>query len=115
MASANYVQVKMRDRLAAIAAGVRNHAKAIGTKLLPNFAGLAKQVAEHRLVRSVDVAKRLDRLLWDHQYMHWRYGRDVVKGEAKIVLVHLVARQLAPHHAGKDRGLLCGFAHRVLL
>ena len=115
MASAEHVQVKMRDSLAAVTTGVRHDAKALRTELLADFTGLSQQMAEHGLMRAVNVSKRLDQLLRDHQNMHRSDGRDVVKGEANIVFIDLVARQLAAHYAGEDGGLLCGFAHRVLL
>ena len=114
----------MEHQLPAVGAVVGDDAVAFGLEpeILRDLGHRAPE-ADDQLGRRLgaEIGLRDVLALGDHQHMHRRLRMDVVEGQRKIVLVDLLARQLAAQDAREDvvaivgghRGLRTGSRARV--
>ena len=52
-----------------------------------------------------DILETHKRFTWDHEYVNGSLGSDVAKGEAMLIAIDLIAGNLTPQDARKDRVL----------
>lgn len=96
--AAEHVQMQMLDRLAAVRTRIHHNPKSIGEILFRRQRGCdGQQVAEQRLVLSVELGKRADMLARNDQQMRRGLGMKVGEGDRGFVLIHLLRRNLALH------------------
>jgi len=89
VAAAQDVDVKVVDGLAAVGAGVDDHAIAVDEPFrTSNFSGSGKQVAEERSVTGIAVGERGDVFSGNDEEMSGRLRIDVEEGDAAVVLVN---------------------------
>lgn len=102
MPAAEYVQVQVIDRLAAVIAGVYHHAKASGSMLFADLGCAMQQMTQYFGVGLLEVCQRPYLALGNDQDMHWRYRRNVVECKADIVLEDFLARDLTGENTTED-------------
>ena len=104
LAAAEQVEVEMVDGLAAIAAAVDDDSiAAIEFLFRSDLAYDEHHVSEQGGIRGIDGRQGRDRFLGDNEDVHRRLRRDVVKGEAKVVLMNDLCRDLLVDDTLKDR------------
>src|SRR5262245_59455947 len=97
LAAGEDVQVQMEYALARLGAVVHHETECIAhAELLRHFAGRKQQVPEQSLVLAACARQPVDLFLWDEQDMRRRLRIDVAEGQAQVVLIDDVGRDLAP-------------------
>jgi hypothetical protein len=102
------MHVQMVDRLPAVGPAVDDEpVPRLQAEPPGQLRGHHDEVSEQSRVIDRDPGQRLERSLRDHEHVHWRLWRDVVEGEAEIVVVFDPRGNLAANDLGED-----GISHR---
>ncbi len=112
MPASDNVQVQVIDGLPAILAGVNDDAEPIRSMLFSDLSSAMKQMAQRFRVSLLYVRQRWNFTLRDDQDVHGSDRRDVVKGQANIVLKNFVAGNFTGKDTTEDGG--CGHTGSVL-
>jgi hypothetical protein len=87
MPPAQYVDVEMIDRLAAVRAGIDHHAVAVSEALVAgNLSGRKQQVSEQPRMLFAGVRQRGNMFAGHQEKVHRRLRVDVAEGDAALVL-----------------------------
>jgi hypothetical protein len=96
----------MIDALPTFFAGVDDTAVASNkTFLICNHGGREQKVTQHRLVLFGGCLQTCERLLGDDENMDGSLGFDVSEGQAAVVFIDDVSRDVAADYPGKNRFL----------
>ena len=90
------MEVQVRHRLARVLAAVGDNAVSVfDTGLFGKLPNLCENVGDNLAVLGIDRIDTLDVLLWNHQKVHRRDGRNVVERQNLVVLVQFVGWDFA--------------------
>ncbi len=99
------MQVQMVDCLSTVRPGVHHRSIALAQVLgARDLSCEMEQVTEKKLVilRLAHLGERTDMLLWNYEYVDWRLGIDVPKGDRLFILEDLLRRNCAAYDLAKQ-------------
>ena len=106
------MEVQVMHALAGLLADVGNNTVALQPQFLCQLGYDLKDMRHHGAVFGADLRHGADMLLGDHQKMGGRLRRNVIKGIAQVVLLHLVGGDL-PRRNGAEQAVvlhgICSF------
>ena len=96
------MEMQVRDTLARLLADVGHHPVALQAQLFGDLGDHGEDVGHHRRVVLADLRHRGDMHLGNHQKVGGRLGIDVIEGEADLILIDLVGRDLSLRDLAKQ-------------
>lgn len=111
--SAEEVHMQVRHRLARIRAMIDDQAvsRCRHAEIVPEACGDNEQMAQHLLMRRIDIGDRRDRLDRHDEEMHGCLWLNVSKGDAELIAIDDVRRYVARDNPAEE-GRLFSHAHR---
>ena len=97
------MNVKVKHRLSSTGSAIDHRAEVVQPLLFGHARSHQQQVTQQSLILGSSGTQALDRLTGNDQHMHRSLGGDIAKGQALLIAVDLIARDLATKDLPEDR------------
>ena len=102
------MHVEVKHRLTSTGAAVDHRAEVVQSLLFGHPRSHQQQMAQQNRILWSTGPQALDRLAGNHQHMHRSLGGNIAKGQALLIAVDLIARDLAAKDLPEDRVVCLG-------